>query len=62
MDDPKKDLIKTTDAVVSFGCEGRIVGRQLWGRPIQKMLDLNRQIIDVMRKPEYHRADEKAWS
>ncbi len=53
--DPQKDLIETTECVMSSGCEGRIVGRQLWGRPIEEALELNRKIVEVMRRPDYRR-------
>lgn len=53
--DPEKDLIETTRAVMDSGCEGRIIGRNLWGRPIEETLELNRKLIDVMKNKQYHR-------
>jgi len=54
--DPKKDLIDTTAMVMDSGLEGRIVGRNLWGIPIiPRALDLNRAVIELMRKPVYAR-------
>ena len=58
--DPKKDLIETTRAVLDGGCEGRIVGRQLWGRPLEEALELNRQLVEVMRESVYQRKFEIA--
>lgn len=53
--DPKKELIETTRAVMDGGCEGRIVGRNFWGITIEHALELNSEIIELMKKPEYHR-------
>jgi len=54
-DDPDRDLIETTRAVMESGNEGRIVGRQLWGRPIEEALKLNRRVVELMRDPQYRR-------
>jgi len=54
-DDPDKDLVETTRAVMESGNEGRIVGRQLWGRPIEEALRLNMSVVELMRNPQYGR-------
>jgi class I fructose-bisphosphate aldolase len=53
--DPKKDLIETTRAVMDSGNEGRIVGRNFWGRPVNEALELNSVIVDLMRDKKYQR-------
>jgi len=53
--DPQKDLVETTRAVMDSGNEGRIVGRNLWGRPIEEALELNKVIVDLMRNEKYKR-------
>ena len=54
-DDPDKDLVETTRAVMESGNEGRIVGRQLWGRPIEEALQLNMSVVELMRNTRYRR-------
>ena len=54
-EDPDRDLIETTRAVMESGNEGRIVGRQLWGRPIEEALKLNKRVVELMRNPQYRR-------
>jgi class I fructose-bisphosphate aldolase len=53
--DPQKDLVETTVKVMDSGNEGRIVGRNLWGRPIEEALELTQQIVGVMRQEKYER-------
>lgn len=53
--DPEKELTETTKAVMDAGCEGRIVGRNLWGIPIEKALELNKKLVEFMRQPVYER-------
>jgi class I fructose-bisphosphate aldolase len=53
--DIQKDLVDTTRAVMDSGNEGRIIGRNLWARPIEEALPLLDQIIAIMRKEKYHR-------
>ena len=54
--DAKKELIDTTTAVMDAGAEGRIVGRNFWGRPIEETLELNKALADAMADPKYTRA------
>ncbi|MBN1676731.1 MAG: hypothetical protein JXR37_37145 [Kiritimatiellae bacterium] len=58
--DPEKDLIETTRAVMDSGNEGRIVGRNLWGRPIEEGLALARQIGAIMTGKAYRRKLKEA--
>lgn len=53
--DPEKELTETTKAVMDAGCEGRIVGRNFWGIPIEDALKLNAKIVEFMRQPVYER-------
>ncbi len=53
--DPQKDLIETTRAVMDSGNEGRIVGRNFWGRPVEEALELNSVIVGLMRDEKYKR-------
>lgn len=53
--DPQKDLVETTRAVMDSGNEGRIVGRNFWGRPVEEALELNKIIVDLMRDKKYER-------
>ena len=48
-------VLKTLKAVMDAGMEGQIVGRNLWGRPIEEALELNKQMIEFMRSPVYKR-------
>jgi len=54
-EEPQKDLVETTRAVMDSGNEGRIVGRNFWGRPIEEALKLNNVMVDVMRQKAYRR-------
>jgi class I fructose-bisphosphate aldolase len=54
-------VMKTTNAVMDAGMEGAIVGRNNWGRPIEEALELNKQMVDLMRKPVYHRKLSAPW-
>ena len=58
--DPEKDLIDTTRAVMDSGNEGRIVGRNFWGRPLDEALELNKLTVDLMRQKAYRRKLKEA--
>jgi class I fructose-bisphosphate aldolase len=58
--DPQKDLIETTRAVMDSGNEGRIVGRNLWGRPLDEGLELAREIVAIMQESSYRRTLNEA--
>jgi DhnA family fructose-bisphosphate aldolase class Ia len=51
----QKDLIDTTRIVMESGNEGRIVGRNLWARPIEQGLELAGQMAKIMESEVYHR-------
>jgi len=53
--DIQKDLVETTRAVMDSGNEGRIVGRNLWGRPLEEALELNKVIVALMSDEKYER-------
>jgi len=48
-------LLKTLKCVMDSGIEGQIIGRNLWGRPIEEALNLNSRMVNIMREEHYHR-------
>jgi len=54
-DKSEEDVLNTVKAVMSSGLEGQIVGRNLWGRPMNEALELNKKIADIMSEKHYHR-------
>ena len=55
VDDPGKAMATTTRIVMNAGAEGRIIGRNFWGAPINKGLQYAKIVADIMREPKYHR-------
>lgn len=53
--DPEKELVYTTNIVMDAGAEGRIIGRNFWGQPIEKGLELTQIVTKEMQKPQYYR-------
>jgi DhnA family fructose-bisphosphate aldolase class Ia len=53
--DPGKELAYTTRIVMNAGAEGRIIGRNFWGVPINKGLEYANLVAKIMREPQYHR-------
>jgi len=53
--DNEEGLLKILKAVMDSGNEGQIVGRNLWGRPVEEALALSKRMADLMRSPEYAR-------
>lgn len=51
----EKELLNTTKEIMSSGIEGQIAGRNLWGRPINEALELNKKIVEIMSEKQYHR-------
>lgn len=51
----EKKLLNTTKEIMSAGLEGQIAGRNLWGRPINEALELNKKIIEIISEEQYHR-------
>lgn len=54
-EDPKKQLVYTTKIVMNAGAEGRIIGRNFWGVPIERGLEYVKAVSEIMTKPQYHR-------
>ena len=48
-------LLTNLKAVMDSGNEGQIVGRNLWGRPIEESIDIAEQMNGLMKMPEYKR-------
>jgi class I fructose-bisphosphate aldolase len=53
--DARKTLIESTKIVMDAGAEGRIIGRNFWGVPIEQGLELSNAVANVMMEPQYHR-------
>lgn len=53
--DPEKAMATTTRIVMNAGAEGRIIGRNFWGVPINKGLKYAKIVADIMCEPQYHR-------
>ena len=51
----EEKLTKTTKIVMDAGAEGRIIGRNFWGVPIEEGLRLNDVVTDVMSDDKYER-------
>jgi len=51
----EEELTKTTRVVMDAGAEGRIIGRNFWGVPIEEGLRLNQVVIDTMADSAYER-------
>ena len=54
--DPRKELIRTTRIVMNAGAEGRIIGRNFWGVPVDKGLEYAKTVAEIMREPHYRRS------
>lgn len=54
-DDPKKGLLNTTRIAMDSGAEGRIIGRNFWGVPLDEGLKLSDAVARVMMEPQYNR-------
>lgn len=48
-------LLRVLKMIIDAGLEGQIIGRNLWGRPIDEAVPLYNQMIDLMRNPVYAR-------
>ena len=53
--DPGKKLASTTRIVMNAGAEGRIIGRNFWGVPINEGSEYANVVAKIMREPQYHR-------
>jgi len=55
-EDPGKALATTTRIVMNSGAEGRIIGRNFWGVPVEEGLEYARIVAKIMKEPQYHRS------
>ncbi len=55
-EDPGKALTTTTRIVMNAGAEGRIIGRNFWGVPVEEGLEYARIVAKIMKEPQYHRS------
>ncbi len=53
--DAEKALMETTRIVMDAGAEGRIIGRNFWGIPVEEGLRLSGKVAAVMTEPQYAR-------
>ena len=53
--DPAKAMATTTRIVMNAGAEGRIIGRNFWGVPIEEGLKYAQLVTEIMKAPRYHR-------
>ncbi len=53
--DAARALQSTTEIIMEAGGEGRIIGRNLWGVPMDESLALANVVADVMRDEKYRR-------
>lgn len=51
----KRELAYTTEIVMDAGAEGRIIGRNFWGVPVDEGLGLTEAVKKVMRNEKYYR-------
>jgi len=54
-EDPGKALVTTTRIVMNAGAEGRIIGRNFWGVPVEEGLEYARIVAKIMKEPQYYR-------
>ncbi|UCH32210.1 MAG: hypothetical protein JSV05_02130 [Candidatus Bathyarchaeota archaeon] len=53
--DPEKAIATTTKIVMKAGAEGRIIGRNFWGVPINDGLKYVKIVTNIMNSPQFHR-------
>ncbi len=53
--DPARTLATTTRVIMNAGAEGRIIGRNFWGVPIDEGLRLAQLVAGIMQERQYHR-------
>jgi len=53
--DPKKELTYITRIVMNAGAEGRIIGRNFWGVPVNEGLEYVNTVAKIMKEPQYRR-------
>lgn len=52
---PEKAMAKTTRIIMNAGAEGRIIGRNFWGVPINDGLKYAKAVAEIMSKTQFHR-------
>ncbi|RZB28880.1 MAG: hypothetical protein SRB1_03116, partial [Desulfobacteraceae bacterium Eth-SRB1] len=52
----KEELVEQTKVVMEGGAEGRIIGRNFWGVPMEEALDLTSAVKEAMKDTKYRRA------
>jgi class I fructose-bisphosphate aldolase len=52
---PEEELRETTRIVMDAGAEGRIIGRNFWGRPIKEAKSFTNLVAEVMKDQRYDR-------
>jgi len=53
--DNETELLSTLRTVMDSGNEGQIIGRNLWGRPLDQALKLANNMVALMQTKKYHR-------
>ncbi len=53
--DAKATLQQTTEVIMEAGGEGRIIGRNFWGVPIEEGLELAQAVAQIMQNEKYAR-------
>lgn len=53
--DAKAALVKNTEIVMEADAEGRIIGRNFWGVPVEEGLEYAKAVAKVMQKDSYKR-------
>ncbi len=54
-EEPEKELEEITRIVLDAGAEGRIIGRNFWGRPLDEAIRFTQIVTEVMKNPKYNR-------
>ena len=57
--DLKRKLVEETKIIMDAGGEGRIIGRNFWGVPLEEGLELTRAVTEVMTQEQYRRRDPR---
>lgn len=54
-EDPEKAMARTTKIIMNAGAEGRIIGRNFWGVPLNDGLKFAKTVAEIMSKPQFNR-------
>ena len=52
---PEDALVESTEIVMEADAEGRIIGRNFWGIPVEDGLKYAQTVAEVMKKSKYKR-------